>query len=148
MLRDNPALAALPRLSVASPRPSGYGALRHSVEGHVDMMAVLFMISGAMLGAQFGSMATSFVRGPAIRYILSYSLVLATAGACMRLIYVLTGGTAEWLDFVAVVSEQWTVEGGFVTPTLKLKRNVLEKHYEKHFEAWAKQRKPVVWHSA
>jgi long-chain acyl-CoA synthetase len=54
----------------------------------------------------------------------------------------------ERLDFVAVVSEQWTVEGGFVTPTLKLKRNVLEKHYEPHFEAWAKQRKPVVWHSA
>ncbi|MEN9627799.1 MAG: hypothetical protein RJA10_1026, partial [Pseudomonadota bacterium] len=54
----------------------------------------------------------------------------------------------ERLDFVAVVSEQWTVEGGFVTPTLKLKRNVLEKHYEQHFEAWAKQRKPVVWHAA
>ncbi len=49
----------------------GYGALRHSIEGHVDMMAVLFMISGAMIGAQFGSIATSYVRGPAIRYILS-----------------------------------------------------------------------------
>jgi len=81
----------------------GYGALRQSMEGNVDFMAVFFMIIGAMLGAQFGSLATSFVRGPAIRYILSYSLVLATVGACMRLIYVLTGGTAEWLAFTAVV---------------------------------------------
>ena len=59
----------------------GYGALRHSMEGNVDMMAVLFMIIGAMFGAQFGSIATSYVRGPAIRYILSYSLILATVGA-------------------------------------------------------------------
>jgi long-subunit acyl-CoA synthetase (AMP-forming) len=39
------------------------------------------------------------------------------------------------------------VESGFVTPTLKLKRNVLEKHYADHFEVWAKARKPVVWHA-
>jgi len=81
----------------------GYGALRQSMSGNVDFMAVFFMIIGAMLGAQFGSLATSFVRGPAIRYILSYSLILATVGAAMRLVYVLTGGTVEWLSFVAVV---------------------------------------------
>jgi uncharacterized membrane protein YfcA len=81
----------------------GYGALRQSMEGNVDFMAVFFMIIGAMMGAQFGSLATSFVRGPAIRYILSYSLILATAGAAMRLVYVLSGGTAEWLAFIAVV---------------------------------------------
>jgi uncharacterized membrane protein YfcA len=81
----------------------GYGALRHSIEGNVDMMAVLFMISGAMIGAQFGSIATSFVRGPAIRYILSYSLILATCGAVLRLLYVLTGQSWEILSFMAVV---------------------------------------------
>jgi hypothetical protein len=81
----------------------GYGAVRHSIEGNVDMMAVLFMMSGAMIGAQFGSIATSFVRGPAIRYILSYSLILATCGALLRLLYVLTGQSAAWLSFLAVV---------------------------------------------
>lgn len=54
----------------------------------------------------------------------------------------------ERLDFIAVVPEQWTVESGFVTPTLKIKRNVVEKHYEKHFEAWAKSHQKVVWHQA
>jgi len=54
----------------------------------------------------------------------------------------------ERLDFIAVVPEQWTVEGGFVTPTLKLKRNVIEKHYDLHFQAWARARQPVVWHDA
>lgn len=80
-----------------------YGALRHSIEGHVDMMAVLFMIIGAMFGAQMGSIATSYVRGPAIRYILSYSLILATLGAALRLIYVLTGQSVGWLSLAAVM---------------------------------------------
>jgi hypothetical protein len=81
----------------------GYGALRHFMSGNVDMVAVFFMIIGAMLGAQFGSIATSFVRGPAIRYILSYSLGLATVGAFMRLIYLLTAQKYEFLNFFAVV---------------------------------------------
>jgi long-chain acyl-CoA synthetase len=52
----------------------------------------------------------------------------------------------ERLDFVTVVSEQWTVESGFITPTLKLKRNVIEKYYQTHFENWGKARSAVVWH--
>lgn len=80
-----------------------YGALRHSIEGNVDFMAVLFMIVGAMFGAQVGSIATSYVRGPAIRYILSYSLILATLGAALRLIYVLTGQSVGWLSLAAVM---------------------------------------------
>jgi hypothetical protein len=80
-----------------------YGALRHSIEGNVDMMAVIFMIVGAMFGAQIGSIATSYVRGPAIRYILSYSLILATLGAALRLIYVLTGQNVHWLSLAAVM---------------------------------------------
>jgi uncharacterized membrane protein YfcA len=81
----------------------GYGALRHSMMGNVDMIAVLFMIVGAMFGAQFGSIATAYVRGPAIRYILSYSLVLACVGAFLRLIYMMTGQKYEILSFFAVV---------------------------------------------
>jgi hypothetical protein len=73
------------------------------MSGNVDMMAVFWMILGAMIGAQFGSIATSYVRGPAIRYILSYSLILATLGALLRLIYVLSGGKYAWLSFAAVV---------------------------------------------
>jgi uncharacterized protein len=81
----------------------GYGALRQYMSGNVDMIAVFFMIIGAMFGAQFGSIATSFVRGPAIRYILSYSLVLATTGAFLRLFYMLTAQQYEFLNFFAVV---------------------------------------------
>ncbi|HEX4872800.1 MAG TPA: AMP-binding protein [Nevskiaceae bacterium] len=51
----------------------------------------------------------------------------------------------EQLDFLAVVSDQWTVENGLITPTLKVKRNVVEKRYEPQYERWARARQPVVW---
>jgi len=80
-----------------------YGALRQYMSGNVDMMAVFFMIIGSMFGAQFGSIATSFVRGPAIRFVLSYSLILATIGAFLRLLYMLTAHQYHVLNFFAVV---------------------------------------------
>jgi len=81
----------------------GYGALRQFMSGNVDIIAVFFMIIGAMFGAQFGSIATMYVRGPAIRYILSYSLILATTGAFLRLAYLLSAHRYEFLNFFAVI---------------------------------------------
>lgn len=51
----------------------------------------------------------------------------------------------ERLDFLVVVAEQWTVENGLVTPTLKVKRNEIEKVYGAAFERWAAQKAAVVW---
>jgi len=52
----------------------------------------------------------------------------------------------EQLDFIAVVPEPWSIQAGFITPTLKIKRPVIEQHYAPYFEAWAQQRASVVWH--
>jgi long-chain acyl-CoA synthetase len=51
----------------------------------------------------------------------------------------------EQMDFVAVIPEQWTVDNGFITPTFKVKRPVIEKHYGEYFEHWAGRGEPVVW---
>ena len=51
----------------------------------------------------------------------------------------------EQMDFVAVVPEQWTVDNGFITPTFKVKRPVIEKHYGEHFERWASHKQAVIW---
>ena len=51
----------------------------------------------------------------------------------------------EQLDFLAVVGDAWTVDSGFVTPTLKVKRNVVEKHYEPRINRWVAARSPVIW---
>jgi len=52
----------------------------------------------------------------------------------------------EQLDFLAAVTEQWTVEAGFITPTMKIKRDVIERTYGPHFSAWAQRKSEVVFH--
>jgi uncharacterized protein len=81
----------------------GYGALRHAIEGNVDFVAVMFMMSGAMVGAQVGSLATVFVRGPAIRYVLAFSLALATIGSALPLVGMLAGGRHALLTALSVI---------------------------------------------
>jgi long-chain acyl-CoA synthetase len=52
----------------------------------------------------------------------------------------------ERLAYVVVTDEHWTVSNGFLTPTLKLKRSVLEGANAVWFEQWNRLGQPVVWH--
>ena len=51
----------------------------------------------------------------------------------------------EHLRFMVVVKEPWTIENDFLTPTMKLKRNVVEDAYQEQVENWYAQRQPVIW---
>lgn len=51
----------------------------------------------------------------------------------------------ERLDFLVIVNDPWTVASGFLTPTLKIKRHVIEKRYDPQIDAWASQQRRVVW---
>ncbi len=51
----------------------------------------------------------------------------------------------EKLDFLAVVTGNWTPENGMVTPTLKVKRPRIEAVYGPHYAAWQALQQPVVW---
>lgn len=50
----------------------------------------------------------------------------------------------EKLSCIVVVKDLWTMENGFLTPTMKIKRNVIEENYLPKAEAWLKMKKPVV----
>ena len=51
----------------------------------------------------------------------------------------------EQMDFLVVVPDNWSVEAGFITPTLKVKRNMVEATYGKQFAQWAAQKQKVIW---
>ena len=51
----------------------------------------------------------------------------------------------EQLAFITVVSDEWSIENSFLTPTLKLKRNVVEDAYQENVDTWYAKRKPVIW---
>src|SRR5690554_6241105 len=51
----------------------------------------------------------------------------------------------EQLAFIIVMQDEWTIENSFLTPTLKLKRNVVEDTYQQKVDAWYGQKKPVIW---
>ncbi|WP_256811490.1 AMP-binding protein [Pseudomonas siliginis] len=51
----------------------------------------------------------------------------------------------ERLRRLVVVKDNWAVDNGFLTPTLKIKRNVIEDRYGERFEEWSARSEAVLW---
>ncbi|APC15243.1 AMP-binding protein [Pseudomonas frederiksbergensis] len=51
----------------------------------------------------------------------------------------------ERMRQLVVVKDSWAVENGFLTPTLKIKRNVIEAAYGARFEEWSARSEAVLW---
>ena len=51
----------------------------------------------------------------------------------------------EKVEKVIVVKEAWTPENGILTPTLKIKRNILEARYEASLQAWYDSPERVIF---
>ncbi len=51
----------------------------------------------------------------------------------------------EKLEFLVVVKESWKIKNGLLTPTLKIKRDIIESRYSVHIESWYSQKTPVIW---
>lgn len=52
----------------------------------------------------------------------------------------------ERLHGLVLVKDAWSVDNGFLTPTLKIKRNVVEGTYGPRFAEWLEYREAVLWH--
>jgi long-subunit acyl-CoA synthetase (AMP-forming) len=46
---------------------------------------------------------------------------------------------------LVMVAEEWTIANGFITPTLKIRRSVMDTHYESRYEQWLRSPDPIVW---
>ncbi len=51
----------------------------------------------------------------------------------------------EQLACLVLVTEPWSVDNGFITPTFKVKRNRVEEVYAASYDKWESARKKVIW---
>ena len=51
----------------------------------------------------------------------------------------------EHLKFLVIDSEPWSPANGLLTPTLKVRRSVIESRFGNQFDAWERQKKSVLW---
>ncbi len=53
----------------------------------------------------------------------------------------------ERVNHCVLVSEDWTIEGGLMTPTLKIKRHTVEKKYQEKLSRIVESKDLVIWDS-
>ena len=51
----------------------------------------------------------------------------------------------EQLEFAVVVKDIWTTDNGFLTPTMKIRRSVIEQRYEPYVGRWFDAGRRVIW---
>jgi long-subunit acyl-CoA synthetase (AMP-forming) len=53
----------------------------------------------------------------------------------------------EKMKKMVVMKEEWTIDNNLLTPTMKVKRNILEKGKTPHYEKWYAEKETVIWES-
>ncbi|MEE2903870.1 MAG: AMP-binding protein [Myxococcota bacterium] len=51
----------------------------------------------------------------------------------------------EQLEFMTVVSTEWTIGNGFLTPTMKIRRGAIEDASKEQVESWYEKKEKVIW---
>ncbi len=51
----------------------------------------------------------------------------------------------ERVQKIVIMKEAWTVDNNMLTPTLKTKRNIIEKNYDQMIEPWYDGKESIIW---
>jgi uncharacterized membrane protein YfcA len=91
-----------------------YGGFTYALKGRVELIAAIWMLMGAAIGAQLGAVAVKYVRGYSIRLLFSTTIFTACASVIMKQLKFDTASSITIMAAAIVISTviiTWLVKG-------------------------------------
>jgi uncharacterized membrane protein YfcA len=92
----------------------GYGAFTYAVKGRVELIAAVWMLMGAAVGAQLGTFAVRYVRGYSIRLLFALTIFIACSSVVLKQLELQTASSITILAAALVISGviiMWLIKG-------------------------------------
>jgi uncharacterized membrane protein YfcA len=88
-----------------------YGAFTYAMKSRVEIVAALVMLTGAAVGAQFGTLATKYVKGLVIRLYFSVTMLLAGVSVVFKEVAsrykaVYEGSQKSWVQSLTGITDK------------------------------------------
>ncbi len=91
-----------------------YGSFTYALKGRVELIAAMWMLVGAAIGAQMGTVAVKYVRGYAIRLLFACTIFIACASVILKQLRLQLASSITILTAGIVISAViiwWLVRG-------------------------------------
>ena len=91
-----------------------YGAFTYGIKGRVELIAAMWMLLGAAVGAQLGTVAVKYVRGYSIRLLFATTIFIACASVLLKQLEMQLASSITILAAAVVISGviiTWLVKG-------------------------------------
>lgn len=91
-----------------------YGAFTYAVKGRVELVAAIWMLLGAAVGAQMGTVAVKYVRGYSIRLLFSATIFIACASVVLKQLELQLASSITILAagiVISLVIISWLIKG-------------------------------------
>ncbi len=107
-----------------------YGAFSYAIKGRVELIAAVVMLIGASVGAQFGTLATQYVKGLKIRLYFAVTMMLAGVSVILKHIAgnfkdVYYPSLSEWVKLNPNFIEWAQTEGSKLSPKVQVRDWIL-----------------------
>lgn len=100
-----------------------YGAFTYGVKGRIELVAAMWMLLGAAIGAQAGTIAVKYVRGYSIRLLFAMTIFIACASVLMKQLEMKTASSILIVSAGVIISSViigWLIKG--ITAELKARK--------------------------
>ena len=91
-----------------------YGGFTYAMKGRVELVAAIWMLVGAAVGAQLGTVAVKYVRGYSIRLLFAVTIFIACASVILKQLQMQMASSISILAAAVVISGviiTWLIKG-------------------------------------